>query len=77
MPNGKDTMAQAVYLAQLQACKGKCQCNVCKILRRAADQMTADFLNPKATGIDEVTKAMKVASKLSDEVITFDEEGED
>jgi len=48
MPNGKkDYMAQAVYLAQLQANKGNCQCNTCKILRKATEQMTADFLQDK------------------------------
>lgn len=40
----KDVMAQAVYLAQLEAAKGKCKCRTCEILRRATSRMTADFL---------------------------------
>lgn len=47
MPNGKDAVAQSFYLAQLQACKGKCQCNVCKLLRKAADLQMAAMLNPQ------------------------------
>lgn len=45
MANGqKDIMAQAVYLAQLEASKGKCNCKACKILRKATSRMTAEFL---------------------------------
>lgn len=47
MPDGKDGIAQSFYLAQLQACKGSCQCNVCKLLRNAADLQTAALLNPQ------------------------------
>ncbi|MBA7622119.1 hypothetical protein ES703_29490 [subsurface metagenome] len=46
MPNGKSQYAQAIYMAQLQACKGKCQCNSCQLLRKAADAMTEETLNP-------------------------------
>jgi len=42
--NGNDQMAQSFYLAQLQACKGSCKCNVCQILRKASDQMSAQLL---------------------------------
>lgn len=42
--NRNDIMAQAVFLAQLQAARNNCQCNVCKILRKASDSMTASFL---------------------------------
>ncbi|MBA7570881.1 hypothetical protein ES708_12637 [subsurface metagenome] len=57
MPNGKDAVAQSFYLAQLQACKGKCKCNVCRLLRRAADLQVQSMLNPqgaKAPGSEEV-----------------------
>jgi len=47
MPDGKEGVAQAFYLAQLQACKGSCQCNVCKLLRKAADLQMEAMLNPK------------------------------
>ncbi|MBA7694494.1 hypothetical protein ES703_103105 [subsurface metagenome] len=46
MPNGRTKVAQAFYLAQLQACKGKCQCNVCKLLRQASDDQVTELLNP-------------------------------
>ncbi len=39
-----DIMAQAVFLAQLEAAKGGCKCNTCRILRRASTMMTAQFL---------------------------------
>ena len=42
----QDIMAQAYFLAQLQAAKNGCKCNVCQILRKASDQMTAAFLAP-------------------------------
>lgn len=65
MPDGKDSIAQAFYLAQLQACKGKCQCNVCKLLRRAADLQMASMLNPKggtAPGGQEIIDLNKLTS---------------
>lgn len=46
MPNGKQAVAQYYYLAQLQACKGSCQCNVCKLLRKCADVQAEELLNP-------------------------------
>ncbi len=47
----QDTMAQAVFLAQLEAAKSTCKCNTCRILRRASTMMTAQFLGePKAEG---------------------------
>ncbi len=49
MAGNQDTMAQAVFLAQLEAARGKCVCNTCKILRRASTMMTAQFLGePKS-----------------------------
>ena len=72
MPNGKDTMAQAVYLAQLQACKGSCKCNVCQILRKAADRMSEDFLNPTPAHSPDLEQAIKLVREsgisLSDTV---------
>lgn len=58
MPNGKSQYAQSIYLAQLQACKGKCQCNPCKLLRKAADAMTEETLNPTPEGSGGVSDAM-------------------
>ncbi len=44
MDGNQDTMAQAVFLAQLEAAKGVCKCSTCRILRRASTIMTAQFL---------------------------------
>lgn len=45
MPNGRsDIMAQAVYLAQLEAARGQCKCRTCLILRKANRAMTDQFL---------------------------------
>lgn len=40
MEKHTDGLAQAFYLAQLQACKGDCECEACKLLRQATDEMT-------------------------------------
>lgn len=69
MPNGKDQIAQAFYLAQLQACKGNCKCNVCKLLRRAADLQMQSMLNPqgaKTPGVQEVIDLAKMPGLGSD-----------
>jgi hypothetical protein len=49
MPNGKkDTMAQAVYLAQLEANRGTCKCKVCRILRKGSEEAADAFLAAKS-----------------------------
>lgn len=48
--NSNNPMAQAVFLAQLEAAKGKCSCAACRVLRRASDMMTAQFLKLDASG---------------------------
>jgi len=58
MPNGKSQYAQAVYLAQLQACKGTCKCRPCQLLRKAADAMTEETLNPTPGNPGSVEDAM-------------------
>ena len=58
MPNGKSQYAQAVYLAQLQACKGSCKCRSCQLLRKAADSMTEETLNPAQGNVPSVEEAM-------------------
>lgn len=63
MQQGKDAIAQAFYLAQLQACKGSCKCNVCKLLRNAADLQMAAMLNPgagKTPGAAEALNLTKI-----------------
>lgn len=64
MPNGKSQYAQAIYLAQLQACKGSCKCNPCKLLRKAADAMTEETLNPtpgNPAGVEDAMELLKQA----------------
>ena len=77
MPDARnDIMAQAVFLAQLEAAKGKCNCKACAILRRSSDMMTASFLNPQAASpaVDEnVTKTLEAAF---DETLRLDKGGE-
>jgi len=42
-----DPLAQAIYLAQLEAAKGTCKCKVCQLMRKASKNMVDQFL---ATG---------------------------
>jgi hypothetical protein len=45
MTTGKrDIMAEAVYLAQMEAAKGTCDCEACQLLRQGNKLMTARFL---------------------------------
>ncbi|MBA7559832.1 hypothetical protein ES708_01448 [subsurface metagenome] len=64
MPDGKSQYAQAVYLAQLQACKGTCKCRSCQLLRKAADSMTEETLNPSPAnpgGVEDALATLKDA----------------
>ncbi len=54
----KEQMAQFFYLAQLQACKGKCQCNVCQLIRKAVDEMTEEALTGNPSPVAAAMKAM-------------------
>jgi len=70
MPEGKEAVAQAFYLAQLQACKGKCQCNVCKLLRSATDQMTAEMIQGKG---DNTPTAEGILASMKEAGISLEE----
>ena len=75
MPNGKDSIAQAFYLAQLQACKGKCQCNVCKLLRRAADLQVQAIINPKGGQAPGVKPALDLTkTSMPGDILLGEEE---
>jgi len=75
MPNGKsDIMAQAVYLAQLEAAKGNCKCATCRILRKATRAMTEQFLGAQGGDHPGVKGAMQAAQEVSGEVLTLTEE---
>lgn len=75
MPSGKnDIMAQAVYLAQLEAAKGNCKCATCQILRKATRAMTEQFLggtgeaNPGSTAntdsaVDEASNVFNLGEE--------------
>ena len=64
MSNGKSQYAQCVYMAQLQACKGSCKCKSCELLRKAADAMTEETLNPtpgKPGGVEDAMELLREA----------------
>jgi hypothetical protein len=68
MPNGqKDTMAQAVYLAQLEAAKGNCKCRTCQILRKATASMTEAFLQEPANPALTPTGGIEIPPPPSEE----------
>ena len=75
MPNGKsDIMAQAVYLAQLEAAKGSCKCATCRILRKATKAMTEQFLGATGPNPTEVVSKVPGLMPTGDEVVSLDEE---
>ncbi|MBA7560972.1 hypothetical protein ES708_02606 [subsurface metagenome] len=77
MPNGKsDIMAQAVYLAQLEAARGNCKCNTCRILRKATKSMTEQFLAPAGADPPGIKEAVEAAQEVSGEVVNLGEEDE-
>ena len=75
--DGKSQYAQAVYLAQLQACKGSCKCNPCKLLRQAADAMTEETLNPTPANPMGVEDAMSILTAAGYDVAGLSREGQE
>jgi len=73
--NGKSQYAQSVYLAQLQACKGSCKCNPCQLLRKAADAMTEETLNPTPANPMGVEDAMSILTAAGYDVAGLAREG--
>ena len=77
MPDGRnDIMAQAVFLAQLEAAKGKCNCKACAILRRSSDMMTAQFLNPQAASPGANKDVIKTLQDAAEGALSLGEGGE-
>lgn len=75
MPNGKsDIMAQAVYLAQLEAQKNSCKCTTCRILRKATTAMTKQFLGEAEEGNPGIQEVVQAASKQADAALNLGEE---
>jgi hypothetical protein len=50
MPNGDTQLAQSIYLANMFAQRGTCQCEACKLLRQATDGMIAQVLGKGGAG---------------------------
>jgi len=77
MPNGKgDIMAQAVYLAQLEAARGNCKCKTCRILRKATKMMTEQFLTTTEASEKDVEEAAKTVKGSGQEGFALGEEDE-
>ena len=70
MAGSNDIMAQAVFLAQLEASKSKCECRACKVLRKATEMMTDQFLKA-----EEQPQRTPVISKELATALTAGEEG--
>jgi microcystin-dependent protein len=63
MPDGDNTLAQIVYLANNFAQRGTCQCQACQLLRKATDMMTAQVLGaanfgPGQNSLADVAKVL-------------------
>ena len=50
MANGDSQLAQAIYLANLFAARGTCQCEACQLLRKSTEGMTQAFLGGAGGG---------------------------
>jgi len=68
MSNGKSQYAQSIYLAQLQACKGSCKCKPCELLRKSADSMTEETLNPTSGNSGSVEDAVAILKEAGYDV---------
>lgn len=69
MPNADTQLAQSIYLANMFAQKGTCQCKACQLLRQATDGMISQVLggggaNPGAA-MAEIAKGLGVTDPLS------------
>jgi hypothetical protein len=77
MTGPREAVAQSFYLAQLQACKNGCQCNVCQLLRKAADDQVEAALNPQAGESPGLESALALVKKAGFNVVELEpgEEG--
>jgi hypothetical protein len=60
--SAKSQAAQYLYLAQLDAQKGSCNCKACQLLRKSNDAMVTDALAPAA---DPQGVALAAAAKAA------------
>jgi hypothetical protein len=63
MPDGDTGLAQAIYLANMFAQRGSCQCKACQLLRQSTDGMISQVLGKGSTdnpipGADALKQAM-------------------
>jgi hypothetical protein len=63
MPDGDQKLAQSIYLANMFAQRGTCQCRACQLLRQSTDEMINQVLGklPPTQGMMDptaLTKAM-------------------
>jgi hypothetical protein len=58
MPDGDQGLAQSIYLANLFAAKGTCQCEACQLLRNSTDGMIKQVLGKSTTGGSSVDPAL-------------------
>jgi hypothetical protein len=49
MSNGDQGLAQAIYLANMFAQRGTCQCTACQLLRQSTDGMIKQVLGKTTT----------------------------
>jgi hypothetical protein len=65
MPDGDQSLAQAIYLANMFAQRGTCQCTACQLLRQSTDGMIKQVLG-KPTGIPAQGDLAALAHSLGD-----------
>lgn len=76
MVTGRDTMAQAVYLAQLEACRSSCKCNTCRVLRKASRMMTQEFLGGEGSSPLSQKGAANLEPDVRAEMLKLEDEEE-
>lgn len=65
VPKGDQAFAQFIYLAQISALKGGCNCNTCKIMRKASDAIVTKFTET-APGPESIDNAIAKAAETID-----------
>jgi predicted TIM-barrel enzyme len=58
MPDGDQGLAQSIYLANLFAQKGTCQCEACQLLRQSTEAMINQVLKKPGSAQSQVDPAL-------------------
>ena len=66
MPDGDTNLAQSIYLANMFAQRGTCQCTACKLLRQATDGMISQVLGGQSPGGDQLAQMRKLMGDMGD-----------